>query len=179
MCPVHTVSWSFTSAILQVCVYLNTWFLLSKSLLPSVKSFCPSNPGALTSQNIFSACRPSRKAGSPGLKPVRPLSQPAVSSVNRRPLLRRSAWPRRCRRGSTWPARAAAPGPPGSRPSRGPGRGSSGPRGGCRRRWHRGEVHPATGRAPGSTGGRWERGRRRPQGAHLHREMGHCFVLLQ
>lgn len=105
-------------------------------------------------------------------------ARPVISSVSRHPLLKKSAWPRRCRRGSTWPARAAAPGPPGSRPSLAPGTGSWEPRGGCRKRWHRGEARPAMGRVPGSTGGRSGRGRRRQQGAHLHKEMGHLLIVM-
>lgn len=143
----------------QVCIYLGILRFASVSQLSVPTSI-------LASQT--------RRAGSLSVGSARPV----VSSVSRHPLPKKSAWPRRCRRGSTWPARAAAPGPPGSQPSLAPGKGSWEPRGGCRRRWRRGEARPATGRVPDSTGGRSGWGRRRQQEAHLHREMGRLLVVM-
>lgn len=75
-------------------------------------------------------------------------------SHHHRLLQRKSASRLCCRPCNSEPAGAAAPGPPGSRPLRAPGRGSWGPRGGCRKHWQRDAGQRARGRAQDPTGGK-------------------------
>lgn len=114
----------------------------------------PSN-SVLVPEAQLSACRLVNKTCLlPGHQSIQ-INGPKTAAVSHHhPPLRKSASPRRCRHGNTGPAGAAVPGPPRSLPFPAPGRGSWGPRGGCRKRWHRDAAQSATGQAQAPTGGK-------------------------
>lgn len=166
MYPVHTVSWCYIHQLWNSTCLCILYLLFSHPNIESYQwTFCP---GPLqtrkTSQCTYVVAQGSFQVTSPST-----CLDEWRSSISHRPPLRKSASLHCCCHGNTWPAHAAAPGPPGNLPSRAPGWGSLGPRGGCRRCWHLGKARSATGRAPAPTGGKSGRVRRRPQGLWLHR----------